>query len=121
MISSENTVTLNAPSTGTYAGVLFYQDRHVTPGTMSSTSKIFTLTSLNTATLNGAIYFPNNLISISSLNSVGSNANGCLVWIGRYLKFSSYNSAYKAGCSTYGTTPVGLTTNTTVSKTRVMQ
>ena len=40
-ITSENNVTLNAPSTGTYKGVLFYQDRRATVGTMTSTSKIF--------------------------------------------------------------------------------
>ena len=52
-----------------YAGVLFYQDRRVPNGTMSSTSKIFTISSLNTVTLTGAIYFPNNRIDISSINN----------------------------------------------------
>src|SRR5205823_3049941 len=64
-ITSENNVTLNAPSSGDYPGVLFYQDRRATAGTMASTSKIFTVASLNNATLNGAIYFPQNRIDIS--------------------------------------------------------
>jgi len=112
MITSDNNITLNAgkTNTGAYAGVLFYQDRRATTGTMTSTSKIFTISSLNNVTLNGAIYFPNNRIDISSVNTVGSGANGCTIWVGRYIKFSSYNNNYKGGCATYGTTPVSIST-----------
>ncbi|UYN93296.1 MAG: hypothetical protein KIT25_14650 [Enhydrobacter sp.] len=120
-ITSENTVTLRAPSTGPYAGLLFYQDRRANVGTMTSSSKIFTLSSLNNAQLQGAIYFPNNRIDISSLNSTSNGTDGCTVWIGRYVKFSSYNSTYVAGCSATGTTPVGITTNTTVAKAKVFE
>lgn len=117
-ISSQNNITLNAPNSGTYEGVLFYQDRRVAAGTMSSSSKIFTLSSLNSATLAGAVYFPNNAINISSINNVGGNSStGCTVWIGRYLKFSSYNNNYVAGCGTYGTIPAGYTTTTTSPNT----
>jgi Flp pilus assembly protein TadG len=106
-ITSDNNITLNAgkTNTGAYTGVLFYQDRRATVGTMTSTSKIFTISSLNTVTLNGAIYFPNNRIDISSINNAGLGANGCTIWIGRYIKFSSYNNNYMGGCATYGTTP----------------
>ena len=122
-ISSDNNVTLSAPSAKQpspplYAGVLFYQDRRVTAGTMTSTSKIFTISSLNTATLTGAIYFPNNRIDISSLNNSGSSANGCTVWIGRYIKFSSYNNNYVAGCEAMGTNRPGIITTTTTTTTQ---
>jgi Flp pilus assembly protein TadG len=121
-ITSENNVHLNAPSTGTYAGVLFYQDRRVAAGTMTSSSKIFTVASLNNATLNGAIYFPRNRIDISSINNFGGTAStGCTVWIGRYVKFSSFNNNYKGGCSTYNTTPAGILTTTTVTKGKVFE
>lgn len=121
-ISSMNNVTLNAPSgpsTNPYKGVLFYQDRRATAGTMSSTSKIFTVASLNNATLSGAIYFPQNRIDISSINNFGSNAStGCTVWIGRYLKFSSFNNNYKGGCQSYYNTSVpGVSTTTTTTGT----
>jgi Flp pilus assembly protein TadG len=121
-ISSDNNITLNAPSASQtspplYAGVLFYQDRRATTGTMSSTSKIFTISSLNTVTLTGAIYFPNNRIDISSINNSGSSANGCTVWIGRYIKFSSYNNNYVAGCASIGVTPPGVITTTTTTTT----
>ena len=116
-ISSDNNVTLNAPTGGTYAGILFYQDRRVANGTMSSTSKIFTLSSLNNAKLTGVIYFPNNRIDISSLNNVGTGTNGCTVWIGRYIKFSSYNNNYIAGCAALGVVPPGIITTTTSTTT----
>jgi Flp pilus assembly protein TadG len=106
-ITSDNNITLNAgkTNTGAYTGVLFYQDRRATVGTMTSTAKIFTISTLNTVTLNGAIYFPNNRIDISNVHNAGSGANGCTIWIGRYIKFSSYNNNYMGGCATYGTTP----------------
>ena len=120
-ITSENNVTLNAPSTGPYAGIVFYQDRRATVGTMASTSKIFTLSSLNNATLSGAIYFPNNAINISSINNTGSNSTtGCTVWIGRYINFSSYNNNWIAGCSLYNTTPAGIATTTTTTSTQTV-
>jgi hypothetical protein len=121
-ITSQNNVTLNAPSTGTYQGVLFYQDRNTPNGTMSSSSKIFTVASLNNATLSGAIYFPNNRIDTSSINNFGgSPTTGCSIFVGRYIKFSSFNNIYKGGCATYGTTPVGVTTTTTTTKGKIFE
>ncbi len=120
-ISSENNVTLSAPPSGTYPGVLFYQDRNAPVGTMASTSKIFTLTSLNNAKLSGAIYFPNNRIDISSLNNADTSSNGCTVWVGRYIKFTSYNNNYVNGCGTFNTTPVGYVSNATVTKAKILE
>lgn len=124
MISSDNNITLNAgkSNNGSYNGVLFYQDRRASTGTMTSTSKIFTVSSLNNATLTGAIYFPNNRIQISSINNFGGTAStGCTIFVGRYIKFSSFNNNYKGGCSAYGTTPVGVVTTTTVLKGKVFE
>jgi hypothetical protein len=133
-ISSDNNVTLNAPvpcsvpnppancmANPLYPGVLFYQDRRATTGTMTSTPKIFTISSLNTATLTGAIYFPNNRIDISSLNNSGSSTTGCTVWIGRYVKFSSYNNNYIAGCDTIGTSRPAIITTATTNKSKVVE
>jgi Flp pilus assembly protein TadG len=120
-ITSENNVTLSAPNSGTYKGVLFYQDRRANVGTMTSTSKIFTVSSLNNAKLQGAIYFPNNRIDLSSLNNAGNSTDGCTVWVGRYIKFSSYNNNFVAGCEALGTKPVGVVTTTTVTKAKVYE
>ena len=119
-ISSDNNISLNASAANQtspplYAGVVFYQDRRVPNGTMASTSKIFTISSLNTVTLTGAIYFPNNRIDISSINNASMSNNGCTVWIGRYIKFSSYNNNYVAGCAAIGVTPPGIITTTTTT------
>lgn len=113
--SNLSSVTLNAGTNTAYPGILFYQDRRATAGTMNSTSNIFSLSNLSTATLYGAIYFPQNVISVSNLSSAGNSTTGCTVWIGRYIKFTSYSSAYITGCSTYGTTPAGYSTTTTTT------
>jgi len=137
-ITSENNITLNAPNKAAidpntnaaypYPGVLFYQDRNAPAGTMTSSSKIFTISSINNATLYGAIYFPNNRIDISNLNNFTSPSNGCTVWVGRYVKFSSFNNNHAAGCNTYNTLlpgiPNGTTTQTstsTVTTSRVVE
>ena len=121
-VNSDNNVTLSAPPTGPYKGILVYQDPRVSNGTMTSTAKIFSVTSLNNATLSGAIYFPNNRIDISSINNFGGTAsNGCTIWVGRYIKFSSFNNNYKGGCSTFGTKPIGVATTTTTTKGRLFE
>jgi Flp pilus assembly protein TadG len=122
-ISSMNNVTLNAPggpSSNPYKGILFYQDRRAPAGTMTSSTKIFTVASLNNATLSGAIYFPQNRIDISSINNFGNGgaSTACTIWVGRYLKFSSFNNNYKGGCKTYYNTDVpGETVTTTTTST----
>lgn len=120
-IASDNNVTLSAPPSGTYAGVLAYQDRRATVGTMASTGKIFSVTSLNNAKVNGAIYFPNNKIVLSNLNTQINNSTACTVWIGRYINVSNYNKNYVAGCGTFGTSAAGITTTTTTTKGKVME
>jgi hypothetical protein len=127
-ISSDSTITLNAGSNNTayrgqtFNGILFYQDPRANVGTMTSSSKIFTVSSLSNATLMGAIYFPNNRIDISNISTFGGTATtGCTIWLGRYIKFSNFSSTYKGGCSNYGTVPVSITTTTTVTKGKVLE
>jgi Flp pilus assembly protein TadG len=120
-ISSDNNVTLSAPPTGTYKGILVYQDRRAAVGSMASTSKIFSLSSLNNAKISGAIYFPNNRVDLSNLNTQLNTNTACTVWIGRYVKFSNYNNNYIAGCGSFGTEPATITTTTTVIKGKVFE
>lgn len=127
-ISSDSTINLNAGSNNTayrgqtFNGILFYQDPRVNVGTMGSTSKIFTVSSLSNATLSGAIYFPNNRIDISNISTFGGSATtGCTIWLGRYIKFSNFSSTYKGGCANYGTQPVTITSTTTVTKGKVLE
>lgn len=128
-ITSDSTINLNAGTASmSYkgqdfpGGILFYQDPRATVGTMSSSSKIFTVSSLSNATLLGAIYFPNNRIDISNISTFGgSSSTGCTIWLGRYLKFSSFSSTYKGGCANYGTLPASIQTTTTVTKGKVFE
>jgi Flp pilus assembly protein TadG len=121
-VNSDNNVTLSAPPTGTYKGILVYQDPRVPNGTMTTNAKIFSVISLNNAKLSGAIYFPNNRIDISNINNFGGNSsNGCTIWVGRYIKFQSFNNNYKGGCSTFGTTPIGVTTTKTTVRNKVFE
>ena len=128
-ISSDSTINLNAGKNSmTYAGqtfpggILFYQDPRATAGTMTSTSKIFTVSSLSNATLAGAIYFPNNRLDISNISTFGGTpSTGCTIWIGRYIKFSNFSSTYKGGCTSYGTVPASVTKTTTVTKGKVLE
>jgi Flp pilus assembly protein TadG len=128
-ITSDSTINLNAGSASmTYkgqtfpGGILFYQDPRATPGTMASSSKIFTVSSLSNATLSGAIYFPNNRIDISNISTFGGNATtGCTIWLGRYLKFSNFSSTYKGGCGNYGTVPASISTTTTTTRGKVFE
>ena len=128
-ITSDSTINLSAGRQDmTYKGqtfphgILFFQDPRATVGTMSSSSKIFTVSSLSNATLTGAIYFPNNRIDISNISTFGgSPTSGCTIWLGRYLKFSNFSSTYKAGCPTYDTKAGIITTTTTINKGKVFE
>src|SRR5476651_267849 len=120
-ITSDGTLSLKAPtvsaasSTYPYPGVLFFQDRNATVGTMTATAKIFAVNTTSSATLSGAIYFPNNAIRIASISSSGSsNTTGCTVWIGRYIHSEQYIGNYIAGCGT-ATKPAGYSTTTTTT------
>jgi Flp pilus assembly protein TadG len=120
-MSGVNNSKMSAPPTGTYAGVLVYQDRRAPVGTRTSTAKIFNVVGLNRPSMSGTIYFPNNLIASTDFNNQMASNTGCTVWIGRYINFSNYNNGYIAGCTTFGSTPATVTTTTTVSKGKVFE
>ncbi|MEI9406694.1 pilus assembly protein TadG-related protein [Mesorhizobium argentiipisi] len=85
------TVTLAAPTTGTYSGVLFYGDR---TGTAAQSTFNGTATSL----LTGAIYFPRQQV-----NYLGnfSGKNGCTQVVADTIQWSG-NSTINQDCSSLG-------------------
>ncbi|MDX8483215.1 pilus assembly protein TadG-related protein [Mesorhizobium sp. VK24D] len=85
------TVTLSAPTSGAYSGVLFYGDR---TGTTAQSTFNGTATSL----LTGAIYFPKQQV-----NYLGnfSGKNGCTQVVADTIQWSG-NSTINQDCSTYG-------------------
>jgi Flp pilus assembly protein TadG len=85
------TVTLSAPGSGTYSGVLFYGDR---TGTAAQSTFNGTATSL----LTGAIYFPRQQV-----NYLGnfSGKNGCTQVVADTIQWSG-NSTISQDCSSLG-------------------
>ncbi|RWH57430.1 MAG: hypothetical protein EOQ83_27405 [Mesorhizobium sp.] len=85
------TVTLSAPTSGTYSGVLFYGDR-----TGNAAQSTFNGTA--TSSLTGAIYFPKQQV-----NYLGnfSGANGCTQVVADTIQWSG-NSTINQNCSSLG-------------------
>ena len=63
-IDGQATFTINAPTSGTYAGIAFFQDRN--QGTSSQQNQIVSQTS---TVINGALYFKNSNLLWSGSNS----------------------------------------------------
>lgn len=85
------TVTLSAPTSGTYSGVLFYGDRN---GTSASS----TFNGTATSQLTGAIYFPRQLVSY--LGNF-SGQSGCTQVVADTIQWSG-NSNINQNCSSLG-------------------
>jgi hypothetical protein len=67
LISGQPTVTLQAPGSGTYQGILFYQDRSVAVGSTGSQVNGNSLT-----TLTGTIYLPTTTLLYTGQSTTGS-------------------------------------------------
>jgi Flp pilus assembly protein TadG len=81
-ISGNAAVTLNAPSSGTYKGILFYQDPRA-PVLQNGESA--TINGGSGTVLNGAFYFPNNVVSWSGNTSLASQ---CTMIVANKVTFS---------------------------------
>lgn len=85
------TVTLSAPTSGTYSGVLFYGDR-------TGTAAQSTFNGTATSSMTGAIYFPRQQV-----NYLGnfSGQNGCTQVVADTIQWSG-NSTINQDCSSLG-------------------
>ncbi|TIW64534.1 MAG: hypothetical protein E5V56_08055, partial [Mesorhizobium sp.] len=94
------TVTMSAPTSGTYSGVLFYGDR-----TGTTTQSTFNGTA--TSSLTGAIYFPKQQV-----NYLGnfSGKNGCTQVVADTIQWSG-NSNINQDCSSLGMKDIPATTS----------
>jgi len=99
-------VTLAAPTSGTYSGVLFFQDKSA----VSSTKNKFNGGS--TTNFTGALYFPKEEIEFTGGNTSGGS--DCTQIIAQKIGFSG-NSTLNSSCDSAGTTPI-----TIVSTTRLV-
>ena len=82
-IAGGATVTLSAPTTGAYAGILIYQDRNMAPGVTHK------LTGGSTMDLDGIIYTPSTNVEFSGGASANSSS---IVIIADMVEFKGGNS-----------------------------
>ncbi len=82
-ISGGSTLTLAAPTTGTYAGILFYQDRGIASGAAS------TFSGGSAMKLEGTLYFPT-----TSLNYSGGSSSSAA-----YTSIVSKTVVFSGGCA----------------------
>lgn len=85
-------IDLSAPTTGSYAGLLFF-------GSRMDTGADHTINGSAGSTLNGAVYLPSGILSYSG-NFGGSG--GCVQIVARQIVFGG-NSELVGGCSAAGT------------------
>ncbi|HEY2445356.1 MAG TPA: TadG family pilus assembly protein [Rhizomicrobium sp.] len=78
-ISGSATATLSAPTTGTYAGILFFGDRTAT------TSNNNNISGSSASTLTGVLYYPTQQITYSGGSNAGST---CTQLVGDVITFS---------------------------------
>ncbi|HET9161671.1 MAG TPA: hypothetical protein VFN88_13755, partial [Caulobacteraceae bacterium] len=88
------TENFQAPTTGTYAGILFFGDR--------SNTSTQTFNGNNTSSLTGSIYFKKATIQY---NGNYSGANGCLYVVGNKVQWSG-NTSLNVDCTAYGMLPI---------------
>jgi Flp pilus assembly protein TadG len=94
-INGNATVQLNAPGSGDYKGVLFYQD----PDTPTDTNKTANLNGGADTILNGAIYFPNNEVQWAGNNTLAAT---CTLIIADTVTFSGNAGISISDCASQG-------------------
>ncbi|MBC7953638.1 MAG: hypothetical protein H7Z12_17705 [Rhodospirillaceae bacterium] len=91
-INGNATVELEAPTSGTYSGVVMYQDR------AASTSGVNTFNGGANMELTGVVYIPSQEIRFSGGSS---NGNGCTRLVGRSVTFTG-NANLENNCTGKG-------------------
>lgn len=97
-ISGSTTVTLSAPTSGTYSGILFFGDRS---GTTSNSN---TISGSSGSTLSGALYFPTQKFTYSGSSS-GSGT--CTQLIADTITFTG-STTMGAACSGAGVSAINV-------------
>jgi hypothetical protein len=89
-------ITLSAPTTGDYAGVLFYQEK------TAQSSDTNVINGGADITLQGAIYFPKENVTITGNSSLSA---GCIQIIADTVSFSG-DATLQNNCDSAGTSPI---------------
>jgi len=88
------TLSLSAPTTGAFHGVVFYQD----PKAPVCTKKCNSFTGNTNFAVNGAFYFPNQQFMLNG----NSTTSTCTLIIARTVELSGNSSLDYSGCSAVG-------------------
>lgn len=99
-INGGATVTLVAPQSGDYAGILFYQDRRASNGP----SGVDRFNGGSTMSLSGALYFPSQEVDFNGNN--GAVLSNCTQIVAREITFSGASNASHNGCDGQGVTAI---------------
>jgi len=95
-INNHATWTLSAPTSGTYTGILMYQD--------ASDQLTANFDGNNPSyNLQGAMYFPS--AEVTFRNGLGAT-NDCTLFIVKYLLINNGNGSFSNACSAFGGSPV---------------
>jgi hypothetical protein len=91
-INGNASVSLTAPSSGTYAGIAFYQDRN------ASSSEDNKFNGGSSMAIAGAMYFPRSLVKFNGGNQTGG---GCTRIVAREVTFTG-NADLENNCAALG-------------------
>jgi len=116
-ISAGATVTITAPTSGTYSGIAMFGDRLACSGNGNnslngqSNACIPTIQGGGTQNISGAIYFPTQTVSYAGGSSTGGAT--CTQLIADQINFTG-GSTFSSQCTGSGTQPINLTNGTLV-------
>ncbi|MDB5367196.1 MAG: hypothetical protein JWM77_3123, partial [Rhodospirillales bacterium] len=94
-INGTSTVTLYPSASGTYKGVLFYQDRNAPPNNNLNQGNL--INGGTNLTLGGAIYTPSQSVKFS-----GNAGASCLVILASTVQFQGNTNLDNSGCPAMG-------------------
>jgi len=101
-LGSNANLTLSAPSTGTFAGLVLIQDSNGLPPGATYTSTTSNAQANATESLNGLVYFPNTAMTFQGTPAAGSAA--CLVLVVNTLSLQGNPQLNDSGCTSAGLT-----------------
>jgi len=106
-ISGGTTINITAPTSGSTAGLAFFQDR-AAPSTSTDS-----FSGGATQNITGAIYFPSQPVTYSGGTTVSNGGAACTQLLAYKLSFSG-GSTFNANCSGTGVASIGASTTTLV-------
>ncbi len=110
-INGGSSVALSAPTSGSYGGMVVFQDRNAPFSSNSTCGNGNAQNKINGGSgqlITGALYFPNQSVCFNG-NSSTTGAGQCTQLIARTLDFTG-NSDVKLSCNGTGVTPISVPT-----------